>query len=270
MTLGVGRPRADQGTGQWPVTRPFGWRREPEAKGGCATDRRFGNRGAAAWAGAERACRVRGGPWRQWRRVSPRSGQARPDLSRDKSGKGTRAKGKCDVGETRLHHPVEGEKLTTRKKIEINVDYLQEEAMDKHQYMLAAMAAAGQDASLSPVQVQKLFFLIDREASHLVSGPHFAFSPYDYGPFDRGVYDELDTLRVMGFVAVRNEGRIRQYALNPIGYLEGRKALDGLPRNTREYLSKLALWVRSLSFQQLVSAVYKRHPDMKINSIFQE
>jgi len=58
--------------------------------------------------------------------------------------------------------------------------------MDRGDLVLAALAAGGVGASYSPVQVQKLLFLIDREAANLVDGPHFSFRPYDYGPFEAG------------------------------------------------------------------------------------
>jgi hypothetical protein len=38
------------------------------------------------------------------------------------------------------------------------------------------LAAACENANLAPVQVQKLFFLLDREAASLIGGPHFSFS----------------------------------------------------------------------------------------------
>jgi uncharacterized protein len=142
--------------------------------------------------------------------------------------------------------------------------------VDRQNFVLAALAAAGVDVSFTPVQVQKLFFLIDREASHLVGGPHFSFEPYDYGPFDKSVYSEIDALSALDLAVVKNDERVRKYELSAGGYARGREILQGLPENTRQYLSAIALWVRSLSFQQLVSAIYKRHPDMKVNSVFQE
>jgi uncharacterized protein len=74
--------------------------------------------------------------------------------------------------------------------------------LNQREVVLAGLAAAGQNTTFTPVQVQKLFFLIDREASHLVNGPHFKFSPYDYGPFDSDVYSTLDGLEREGLVIV--------------------------------------------------------------------
>ena len=52
----------------------------------------------------------------------------------------------------------------------------------------AAFAAAGPGAAFDPIRVQKLLFLIDREASDQIGGPFFDFQPYHYGPFDRAIY----------------------------------------------------------------------------------
>jgi len=142
--------------------------------------------------------------------------------------------------------------------------------MERKDLMLAALAAAGENASFTPVQVQKLFFLIDREAAQFVDGPHFAFSPYDYGPFDRQVYAELERLEAEGLAATDRSMRYRLYRLTNRGYAEGAELLPKIPEPARTFVSQAAKWVRSLSFQQLVAAIYKRYPEMKANSIFQQ
>lgn len=140
--------------------------------------------------------------------------------------------------------------------------------MDRNQMLLAALSAGGAGATFSPVQVQKLFFLIDREVSHLVGGPHFNFRPYDYGPFDRNVYDALDMLSFSGSVRVQNSGKYRTYSLSESGFAAGESFLRQLPPNAGRYISELAHWVRNLSFEQLVASIYKSYPDMKVNSVF--
>jgi hypothetical protein len=97
--------------------------------------------------------------------------------------------------------------------------------MDRHSLILAALAAGGENASFTPVQVQKLFFLLDREGRHLVDGPHFSFAPYDYGPFDRAVYDELDVLAHLNLVRIQSTGRYRVYTLTQAGFQQGARQL---------------------------------------------
>jgi hypothetical protein len=140
--------------------------------------------------------------------------------------------------------------------------------LDRRQIVLAGLAAAGQNATFTPVQVQKLFFLLDREASHLINGPHFTFRPYDYGPFDSDVYSTLDSLERHGLAAVVAD-RYRLYVLTAEGFADGQRVLLSLPTETREFIRKTARWVKALNFQQLVAAIYRRYPEMKANSIFQ-
>lgn len=140
--------------------------------------------------------------------------------------------------------------------------------MNRDELVLAALAADGQGSTFTPVQVQKLFFLIDREAAHLVDGPHFHFRPYDYGPFDKTVYSEIDALASAGKAVVHNTGRYRMYALTNEGHADGQVALTKLPKAARDYFAALSPWIRGLSFEQLVASVYNKYPDMKVNSIF--
>lgn len=140
--------------------------------------------------------------------------------------------------------------------------------MERDEIILAALAAGGENATFTPVQVQKLFFLLDREAAHLVDGPHFNFTPYDYGPFDRGVYDGLDALARQNLARVQNTGRYRVYALSQAGFQQGVARLGQLPEPARTYVANVAQWVRQLSFEQLVASIYNRYPEMKANSVF--
>lgn len=142
--------------------------------------------------------------------------------------------------------------------------------MERQKLMLAALAAGGENATFAPVQVQKLFFLIDREASNLVGGPFFDFVPYDYGPFDKAVYIELDSLYSQELLQTRGISNYRTYALTPAGFAAGTSVLTTMSASAKKFLREAAQWVRSLNFQQLVAAIYNRYPDMRVNSIFRE
>jgi hypothetical protein len=141
--------------------------------------------------------------------------------------------------------------------------------MTQRQYfMLATMATAR--APLTPVQVQKLFFLIDRNISRAIGGPQFAFRPYNYGPFDRAVYDELEVLATTGHVELNHNVNWRTYRLSAQGQREGEAYLAKLGKPVQEYVSNAAEFVLRLSFTELVAAIYRAYPDMKENSVFQE
>jgi uncharacterized protein YwgA len=140
--------------------------------------------------------------------------------------------------------------------------------MNRSEILLAALAAGGENATYTPVQVQKLFFLLDREASKLLDGPHFDFQPYDYGPFDQAVYSGLEELSRRGLIQVHNAGKYRTYGLSQDGFNEGENLLYGLPPNAVGYVKSVATWIRQLSFQQLVASIYNRYPEMKAKSVF--
>ena len=139
----------------------------------------------------------------------------------------------------------------------------------RQKVVLAALAAQPA-ATFAPVQVQKFFFLIDKNVADNLGGPQFSFEPYDYGPFDRHVYDELNTLAANGFVSIiAAPGAARRvYALTAAGYEAGQGALSAIPQRARDYMATASKWVRSISFAELVGAIYKQFPEMKARSVF--
>ncbi len=142
--------------------------------------------------------------------------------------------------------------------------------MDQKSIVLAALSPA-RGGTFSPVQVQKLLFLIDRNLGQRVEGPHFNFQPYDYGPFDSAVYGALSALAAAGLVEVLDEpGRSwKSYRLSDAGQAEGERILGAIgDTEASNYIAAVAAFVRRLSFTQLVSSIYKAYPDMKVNSVF--
>ena len=140
--------------------------------------------------------------------------------------------------------------------------------MNQREIVLAGLAPAN-GASHSPVQVQKLFFLIDRNIPEAIDGPLFDFEPYNYGPFDKNVYDVLERLWMEDLVDINTEYSIRRYKLTVQGQEEGERILATLPKYAQEYINAVSNFVRSLSFTKLVTAIYKEYPKMRENSVFQ-
>ena len=141
--------------------------------------------------------------------------------------------------------------------------------MDAKNLVMAALAPAN-GGTHTPVQVQKLLFLVDRNIPEIIGGPHFEFEPYDYGPFDKAVYDILRDLAAEGLVEISEEPgrRWKRYRLTDAGQEIGELVLNKISEKGREYIRQLSTFVRSLTFDQLVSAIYKAYPEMKVNSVF--
>ena len=141
--------------------------------------------------------------------------------------------------------------------------------MQRSDFVLAAMAPAGTDA-YTPVQIQKLLFLLDTNVAEATGGPHFNFAPYDYGPFDKEVYATLDELRASGLVEIvpGQDLKPRSYRLTSQGVTCGKSRLTSLSVKVQKYMEDLAATVRAMSFAELVSAIYRLYPEMKENSVF--
>jgi hypothetical protein len=138
------------------------------------------------------------------------------------------------------------------------------------QNLILAVLATGDGATFTPVRIQKLLFLIDRRIPQEVRGPHFNFVPYDYGPFDSSIYQDLELLAIdeeIEIVEVPNL-RWKKYRLTPDGLRVGSSVLNQFGEDTAGYIRKLTEFVGKLSFAELVGAIYKAYPDMKVNSVF--
>lgn len=141
--------------------------------------------------------------------------------------------------------------------------------LHRDDYVLAVLATSGGEA-WTPVQVQKMFFLLDQRLASQVGGPHFSFAAYDYGPFDAAVYDVIERQERATLASVERASSMRMFRLTRLGQERGDEVLASMAVAPREYIRSLSAWVRSLSFQQLVSAVYKEFPAMKANSVFRD
>ena len=141
--------------------------------------------------------------------------------------------------------------------------------LHRTQYVLASMSVAGQ-SQFSPVQVQKLFFLLDQNVSSNIGGPFFKFEAYDYGPFDKEVYHEIELLQCEGMIEIvgMSWNRGRAYKITDSGLRQGNDYLGVLPARVKSYIEDLVQWVLRQSFSQLVSFIYREYPDMKVNSVF--
>lgn len=142
--------------------------------------------------------------------------------------------------------------------------------LDREQFVLAALSPSGSNP-YSPVQVQKLLFLLNRNIGERIGGPYFDFQPYDYGPFDREVYSVLNQLTFKQLVEVESvPGRTwNMYRLTEQGEQIGNEQLQQLSEPLRNYVSAVSQYVRRQSFASLVSAIYKAYPEMRENSVFQ-
>ena len=144
-------------------------------------------------------------------------------------------------------------------------------SMDDSNLMLAVLAC-GRGATYTPVQIQKLLFLAEKQIGDKLGGPFFRFVPYDYGPFDAKIYELLATMAGVGLVEIVHEPGLRwnKYRLTDGGLQQGERMLQEMEQSVATFLRRLNEFVRRLSFAELVGAIYKAYPEMKVNSVFRE
>lgn len=137
--------------------------------------------------------------------------------------------------------------------------------------MILAAMASSKKTDYTPVQIQKLLFLLDKKIPDLGS-PHFNFMPYDYGPFSVEIYQLLEDFDNTGEVNILRSvtSGIKKFRLTLAGQQAGEKLLVSLDPKTRDYMAKLSDFVKSLSFAELVSTIYNEYPEMKKHSVFRE
>lgn len=126
--------------------------------------------------------------------------------------------------------------------------------------------------ALQPVQLQKALFLLDRKLSPAQKGTEriYCFEPYDYGPFDSAVYSDAEALSREGLMQIQTQPgqTYRRYGVTPDGQRAGEELGASVDAEVLEYARALVGWVQRLSFNELVSAVYKEFPEMKAKSVF--
>lgn len=142
--------------------------------------------------------------------------------------------------------------------------------MKRRDWTLLTIAAASRP--VSPVQLQKSLFLLGQNLPKVVGSDFYSFTPYNYGPFDAAVYQDAEELERNGLLL---EARVpggwwREYSPTREG-LRAAAALEReAPAGALKYLAQVVGWAQSLSFQQLVRAIYKQYPSFKANSVFRD
>lgn len=132
------------------------------------------------------------------------------------------------------------------------------------------MLALAEGRQYTPVQIQKAMFLADDLAREAFDS-RYDFQPYDYGPFDPDVYRDVGRMEAEGLTRVSVTSRgWNVYRATDAGRQRGRTLLDKLSVEQQKKLARISRFVRSLSFTDLVSSIYKAYPHMRERSVFRD
>jgi len=142
--------------------------------------------------------------------------------------------------------------------------------MTKKDLLLIALAA-GEKSEYTPVQIQKLMFLIEKNVGNRIDAPHFEFKPYDYGPFDSSIYELLRELESDELASASMTYRgWKKHSLTDAGIVMAAELSKSIDATVISYIKEVSKFVRTLSFVDLVSSIYKAYPEMKVNSVFKD
>jgi uncharacterized protein YwgA len=136
---------------------------------------------------------------------------------------------------------------------------------------LLVIAAAG-DTGLTPIQIMKSVFIVGKCGLSDLPSNFYRFFAYNYGPFHPDVYRDVEMLVNLGLVLeIREAGRNwSKYMIAPSGLQYAEELKRQIAREFSDYIDEVISWVKSLTFNQLLQAIYAKYPEMRENSVFQE
>jgi len=143
--------------------------------------------------------------------------------------------------------------------------------MDKDLIILSLASGARGPYPLDPIRIMKGAFLVSQLGSPELK-KHFAFKPYNYGPFDLSVYETLDQLKKRNLLAEVKEGdsKYPTYSITAEGSTALTTVSSGANEKELSWLKDISAYVTSRSFEDLLTEIYKRFPTYAEKSVFKK
>lgn len=129
------------------------------------------------------------------------------------------------------------------------------------------------EQKLDPVRIQKGLFILSMKSPPdlLVAASRYEFEPYNYGPFAKQIYADLDALHRKGYITT-DESWNRSwkfYSVTEQGRERARAEAQSMDARLVEYMAAVRSFVTERSFRELLDAVYQEFPKYAVNSVFQ-
>ena len=139
-------------------------------------------------------------------------------------------------------------------------------------WLLVLLALDAPRGGLEPVRVPKALFLLALDGG-LPRSERYWFVPYNYGPMSPRIYRDVDGLVRRGLVERVPVpgyawGRVRATAAGRERAERLVAAAGDRERRSLEALRRIRTLVTSLGFADLLAAIYERHPEFAVRSVF--
>jgi hypothetical protein len=121
--------------------------------------------------------------------------------------------------------------------------------------------------NLDRVRLMKTLFVFSKSLPGVVREP-YQFEPYNYGPFDVRVYNDVEQLAAEGLVHIQ-ANRYGSFAPTEQGREAAGRLIADAPGIALDYLKRVREWAVSVDFATLVKAIYQQWPEMQAKSQFQ-
>jgi uncharacterized protein YwgA len=130
---------------------------------------------------------------------------------------------------------------------------------ERKDYLLLFISLPGGRYELDRIRVMKGMFLFAQSGIPRQT-ERYEFVPYDWGPFSRDVYTDLEALQSDGLlVAVPEGSRYAAYRVTDAGRQRAEHVQPTLPADATRRLGEIKATVTSKSFLELLEYVYERH-----------
>lgn len=144
---------------------------------------------------------------------------------------------------------------------------------------MALLYACGGDEIEGRTRLQKLVFLmeqeLDEEVMAALQSPDYGFIPYDYGPFSKALYDDLDSLDESSLIEVDEEnmadGKVKYtYRLTDDGesWLQDQVDHDKDAEVVHSLAKNLKSDYNDKDLSDLIDEVYAEYPKFAENSVW--
>lgn len=146
---------------------------------------------------------------------------------------------------------------------------------NRHDLPLSLLAAIGDSSIEGRTRLQKLLFLIQKQAesdNEVEFEQSYEFIAYDYGPFSKEIYDDIERLSRRGLIEEDpqrlDDGVIKyNYKLTEKGkaIAAERGLLENLPDVFNNIISEFA----DEELDEIIDYVYSEYPEYAENSVLQ-
>ncbi len=140
--------------------------------------------------------------------------------------------------------------------------------MERTDWLLLFIGLPGGHYDTDQLRVMKGLFLLGQEGPQELRDL-YNFAPYDFGPFDAGIYRDLDVLEAQNLITVDEVPGTskRLYRVTPDGKQRIDALITSLSHATAQKVQEVKMYVTSRSFIDLLREVYAKYPAYAVNSV---